>query len=339
MSLATRCPACGTVFRVVQDQLKVSEGWVRCGRCSEVFNAVDGLFDLDSELNAPAPAPEPAAADDWPGDAPHAPASPDTDGPHSPTDSPPPPPSSTETDAIDAAAPAEPHAAATVHVSTGLAPPSEPADAVAAEEVEFEVDEPSPAAEPEAAPADELPPLGGADARDRIDTPEFIRRADREARWRHPAMRGTLAVLALLLATTLAAQLALHFRDNVAASWPLARPWLQQACERLGCRIEAPRRIESLSVDASGLSRVASGALYKLSLVLHNRAATPVRMPAIDLALTDSRGQVTVRRVLYASELGQDAAALAPRAEIALGATLDLGDRPVAGYTVELFYP
>ena len=43
MSLATRCTACGTVFRVVQDQLKVSEGWVRCGRCNEVFNALEGL--------------------------------------------------------------------------------------------------------------------------------------------------------------------------------------------------------------------------------------------------------------------------------------------------------
>jgi ribosomal protein L11 methyltransferase len=32
--LATRCSACGTVFRVVQDQLRVSEGWVRCGRCA-----------------------------------------------------------------------------------------------------------------------------------------------------------------------------------------------------------------------------------------------------------------------------------------------------------------
>ena len=46
MSLATRCTSCGTVFRVVQDQLKVSEGWVRCGRCNEVFNAIEGLFDL-----------------------------------------------------------------------------------------------------------------------------------------------------------------------------------------------------------------------------------------------------------------------------------------------------
>ena len=46
MSLATRCTSCGTVFRVVQDQLKVSEGWVRCGRCDAVFNALEGLFDL-----------------------------------------------------------------------------------------------------------------------------------------------------------------------------------------------------------------------------------------------------------------------------------------------------
>jgi predicted Zn finger-like uncharacterized protein len=49
MSLATRCPACGTIFRVVQDQLKVSEGWVRCGQCHEVFQGIEALFDLDSD--------------------------------------------------------------------------------------------------------------------------------------------------------------------------------------------------------------------------------------------------------------------------------------------------
>jgi predicted Zn finger-like uncharacterized protein len=53
MSLATRCPSCGTIFRVVQDQLKISEGWVRCGRCTEVFNALDGLFDLERESPPP----------------------------------------------------------------------------------------------------------------------------------------------------------------------------------------------------------------------------------------------------------------------------------------------
>jgi predicted Zn finger-like uncharacterized protein len=49
MSLATRCPACGTIFRVVQDQLKVSEGWVRCGQCHEVFHGIESLFDLESD--------------------------------------------------------------------------------------------------------------------------------------------------------------------------------------------------------------------------------------------------------------------------------------------------
>ena len=59
MSLATRCPACGTIFRVVQDQLKVSEGWVRCGQCHEVFHGIEALFDLDSD---PAVAARRAAA-------------------------------------------------------------------------------------------------------------------------------------------------------------------------------------------------------------------------------------------------------------------------------------
>ena len=45
MSLATRCPACGTTFRVVRDQLRISDGWVRCGRCSHVFDGAAELHD------------------------------------------------------------------------------------------------------------------------------------------------------------------------------------------------------------------------------------------------------------------------------------------------------
>jgi predicted Zn finger-like uncharacterized protein len=54
MSLATACPSCSTVFRVAQDQLKASEGWVRCGHCQKVFNAVEHLFDLDSRRSVSA---------------------------------------------------------------------------------------------------------------------------------------------------------------------------------------------------------------------------------------------------------------------------------------------
>ena len=57
MSLATRCPDCGTIFRVVQDQLRVSEGWVRCGRCSAAFNAIEALVELDHRRDTAAIVP------------------------------------------------------------------------------------------------------------------------------------------------------------------------------------------------------------------------------------------------------------------------------------------
>ncbi|HTO47979.1 MAG TPA: DUF3426 domain-containing protein [Burkholderiales bacterium] len=39
MKMITRCPACGTAFRVQADQLAAREGQVRCGQCSTVFDA------------------------------------------------------------------------------------------------------------------------------------------------------------------------------------------------------------------------------------------------------------------------------------------------------------
>ena len=53
MSLLTCCPSCGTQFRVVSDQLRISDGWVRCGRCQEVFDASQSL----QEYHEPEPAP------------------------------------------------------------------------------------------------------------------------------------------------------------------------------------------------------------------------------------------------------------------------------------------
>jgi predicted Zn finger-like uncharacterized protein len=55
--LITRCPACGTRFRVVPDQLRISQGWVRCGQCAEVFDAAQHLGDPQT------PPPTEAAAD------------------------------------------------------------------------------------------------------------------------------------------------------------------------------------------------------------------------------------------------------------------------------------
>jgi predicted Zn finger-like uncharacterized protein len=39
MTYLTQCPACGTVFRLLQEHLDARHGFVRCGQCSKVFDA------------------------------------------------------------------------------------------------------------------------------------------------------------------------------------------------------------------------------------------------------------------------------------------------------------
>lgn len=57
MSLVTRCPACTTTFKVVRDQLRISDGWVRCGRCSHVFDATLDLHEAPDGAAANVPPP------------------------------------------------------------------------------------------------------------------------------------------------------------------------------------------------------------------------------------------------------------------------------------------
>lgn len=54
MSQVTRCPSCETRFKVVADQLRISQGWVRCGVCQNVFDACEDLQAWD-ESALPAP--------------------------------------------------------------------------------------------------------------------------------------------------------------------------------------------------------------------------------------------------------------------------------------------
>lgn len=68
MSQITRCPQCQTRFKVVDDQLRISDGWVRCGKCKAVFDALAHLVPgaavpaPDQAQPAPALAPRQAAA-------------------------------------------------------------------------------------------------------------------------------------------------------------------------------------------------------------------------------------------------------------------------------------
>lgn len=58
MSLVTRCPNCGTAFRVQRDQLSARAGTVRCGKCGEMFDGVAALVEEGVERLALDPSPQ-----------------------------------------------------------------------------------------------------------------------------------------------------------------------------------------------------------------------------------------------------------------------------------------
>jgi len=67
MSLVTRCPGCGTAFRVQSEQLAAHAGAVRCGKCGDMFNGVAALVEEGDERLALDPSPQlglPLADDD-----------------------------------------------------------------------------------------------------------------------------------------------------------------------------------------------------------------------------------------------------------------------------------
>ena len=327
MSLATRCTACGTVFRVVQDQLKVSEGWVRCGRCNEVFNALEGLFDLDRE-SAPGWTPsQRGALEALQGHA-------------------------TEPD-IPLDIPATPEDTAADREPTGIAQPPLP-DVEVDTRVDSHLetqhivldgeDDADGAADPIAARGETAgTDTGTVDEGERLVdgvAPAFLRQAERAARWQRPHVRSALAAAALLASLLLATQIAVHHRDAIAAHWPQTISWLTTLCEPIDCRIEPLRRLESLSVESSGLTQLDAASQYRLQVTLRNRDPLPLMVPALDVTLTDSRGDLVARKVLGRAEFGgATPMRLVAGGELTLVAVLDTGSQRVTGYSIEIFYP
>ncbi|MDQ7744984.1 zinc-ribbon and DUF3426 domain-containing protein [Hydrogenophaga pseudoflava] len=347
MSFTTRCPACGTTFRIVPDQLKISDGWVRCGHCSDVFDAT--LF-LEKEPVAVAAAavstvsvpPAPAAQDDgegeWllhPGPAPATP-------PLAPG------PALTEEGFADelrrfAAEGRDGIEVADVPVEI-LEPEPLPAGAAPAADVSRP---PAPRQEPPLQPKAPPPPLAApASVQDEDDVPvlaepSFVRQARRKAFWQSRGVRISLVAVTFMLLAGLVAQWSVHERDRLAARHPFTAPWLTALCQPLGCSLGAARQIEAVSIDSSNLVR-RLGNFYSFDLVLKNSAALPLAVPALELSLTDTRDNVIARRVFLPAELPGAPEVLPAQGAVSMSLRLSIADSGVSsmtGYRALVFYP
>ena len=351
MSLIARCPACATLFRVVPDQLKISDGWVRCGQCSEVFDAT-------ASLQAAPPVPPPSEREPEPAL--------ESEQGHGSTISQP-------TGEVDVAMHASVQQASALEAQVEPEPEPESqarvqdetmqaAHVQALQEESGFTDPRDPVLEPGPLPLDASDPLlYAAPGESRPDpvlgsTPvlppvaeppledvSFVRQARRRAFWGSRGMRITLGVSCTVLGLLLAGQVVFHHRDRLALQVPALQPALAAMCASFQCRLGPPRRIESIAIESSAFTRVRADA-FRLSLTLSNQADMSVATPALELTLTDLQDQPVLRRVLQPSDLGADAPqAIAPRTEWT--STLTLAVAPAAnparivGYRVLAFYP
>jgi hypothetical protein len=169
--------------------------------------------------------------------------------------------------------------------------------------------------------------------------PRFVREAHRDARWSRPAVRAGLGVALAVLVVAAAAQASFPWRDTIASRWPATAPLWEAACEQLGCRIEAPRAIASLTLDGSSLTRTDVDRVLLFSADLHNRSDHAVRMPSFDLSFMDLNGQIVARKVLDPSQIGIRQGALGPEGELHVHARIQVDGLEASGFQAEMFYP
>ncbi|MGC1174337.1 DUF3426 domain-containing protein [Polaromonas sp.] len=347
MSLITRCSACGTMFKVVADQLKISQGWVRCGHCSEVFDAAANLQPYVSQASASSAIAASQDAQEETGSAAAvapmlvaASADPETVEPVV-----------LQEEELPAAAPVS---LPEVQVSPS---PDLAADvfafSVSPEPSDFSVDVP-----PAARTMRTESAFGESEAPepDRTHEVSFVRQARRDAFWRRPALRWALGLAACVLLAVLLLQVALFQRNALAVSQPWLSPGLHALCAYLHCEIRPPQQIESVVIESSSFNKMATDA-YRLKVVIRNAGAMALALPSLELTLTDTQDQAQLRRVLTPAELGATNSTLAAGAEfsgaVAIGvskpppesgtspapAIIPSGPLRIAGYRVLAFYP
>lgn len=343
--MRTRCPDCGTVFRVTSEQLRLKAGKVRCGQCSRIFNAFDeflpeGVAPAGTEPVEAAPAfellalalPEPAPTEDVLADF------------SLPAEIAEPPPE-----------PLEPM------------PPETPPEAILPEPPEETAPEPEPVPEPEPEPE----PIAAAaepNLENPLETPEESTLAAREAglvaareltdtpgynRWaagtlatgpggfageavRHAVWPFVLVALVLLLA--LAGQLLHHYRSEVVLRLPDAARLFELA----GIDVPLPRNVDLVAIDTSDLQSDNGRGLFVLNATLHNRANYAQAWPALELTLTDTSDTVVSRRVMSAADYLPPA--ISPEAfpangEVAVRLWIEARNIGAAGYRLYIFYP
>lgn len=301
-----------TMFRVVPDQLRISEGWVRCGQCEEVFDATANMqeptlannvavsSEADEALAAVVTQPEPALA-------------------------------SATSHHSDDSSKIEPtlDVKRELDVAYSSHHTQRSSDETLVSEAFSQVFALSEAHSQTTSIAE-------------IPQPSFMRAGQTEVAQHKPWVRVSLYLSLLLLSLGLMVQVVMFERDRIAVLAPDVKPAIQALCDLMHCTLEPLQQIESVVMDSSSFNKL-KGEVYRLNFTLKNTSHIPLALPAIELSLMDAQDQALMRRVILPGELGMNPGVLAAASEssasLALTVKTPSGSERVAGYRVLAFYP
>jgi len=227
-------------------------------------------------------------------------------------------------------------------VTLPAAAPQAPSPAVAApaEPAGFELEPVTPAS----VPAQEAARVPEPVRESRDDGPAPQQLSFDEALYPEAPPRGARAWAAgaVLLALALAAQAVYVYRGQLAAQYPMLKPYLVQLCEPLRCVVAPPQGPKLIAIEASDLQALdtARPSRIQLTATLRNHAGHDLGFPALDLVLTNTKEHTLARRIFAPREYldrGRDAqAGLPANAEITVRLDLDTGDLNPAGFRLDL---
>jgi predicted Zn finger-like uncharacterized protein len=322
------------MFKVVPDQLRISDGWVRCGQCDEVFDANAHLHANASEsgtrvsrvtVESPPVTTEPQV--EAPGEALIQPNAIESEPDRS---------------LVDPLADARPGEAFAISEPSLEAPdaaeaPASVLDAFGgvdvAGNVEFAVVSGMPQGPDEAPHAIDSDVDGGL---------SFMRGYGELSKWSHPVVRSILVILCLLFGVSLMLQVMVQERDRLVAGEPAMRPVLESMCAVLTCKVEPLRQIEAVVIDSSSFIKVRAD-VYRLNVTLKNTIAMDVATPALELTLTDMQDQPVIRRVIFTGDFGLQQGVLRAGAELTASMPISVrmpgSSERVSGYRLLAFYP
>jgi predicted Zn finger-like uncharacterized protein len=327
MNYITSCPACETQFLLTKDHLKAYRGKVQCGHCSHVFNAKNRLIEVSDDVQSVADYTAAEYTDDLDSEDDLAETL-DSDIEVSR-------PEPTEPDHLVDEKPISQVlnvVLETVPNLTDLSTQNEP-------ENNQEPDGPYISNQiPESIAEDEIDI-------DAVRAPIFIDdlTTDPKFKLNKPKLNIWLILAALLLIIVALLQSIYFLRSTIAVNYPQFKPYLQQACAQLHCKISLPQHLDLLTIDDSDMQESEDYLdVINFSSLLINNAPHAQAYPNIELTLTDIDDKPVLRKLVRPQEYLNSGVniidGMTAREEVRINLAINVHNLSVAGYRVLLTY-